>query len=61
MIERLAYSVEEAAASIGISDRKLRDLIHSEGFPLVRLGNRCLIPVDGLRRWLAEHQGGTVQ
>jgi hypothetical protein len=34
MIERLAYSVEEAAESIGISDRKLSDLIHSAGFPL---------------------------
>ena len=61
MIERLAYSVEEAAASIGISDRKLADLIHSAGFPLVRLGNRNIIPVDGLRKWLEENQGRTVQ
>ena len=61
MIERLALTVEEAAQSIGISDRKLRDLIHLEGFPLVRLGSRCLIPVDGLRWWLEENQGGTVQ
>ena len=61
MIERLAYSVEEAAASIGISDRKLSDIIHSDNFPLVRIGGRNVIPVDGLRKWLEDNQGRTVQ
>ena len=51
-MDKLAYSVEEAAESIGVSDRKVRDLINVEGFPVVRLGGRVVIPVDPLRDWL---------
>ena len=49
---KLAFTIPEAADAIGISDRKLRDLIHVEGFPAVRLGGRIVIPVDPLRDWL---------
>lgn len=60
-MERLAYTVKEAAESIGISDRKLNDLIHIEGFPVVRLGGRVVIPVGPLRDWLrAKAEAGEV-
>jgi len=53
MMEKLAYSVTEAAEVIGISDRKMRDLINVEGFPSVRLGGRAIIPVEALKNWLS--------
>ena len=53
-MEKLALTVEETAESIGVSDRKVRDLIHIEDFPVVRLGGRIVIPVDPLRDWLRE-------
>ena len=54
MVEKLALSVKEAAAAIGISDRKIWDLINVSGFPSARLGGRVIIPVDDLRRWLSQ-------
>ncbi|MDL2300399.1 helix-turn-helix domain-containing protein [Clostridiaceae bacterium OttesenSCG-928-D20] len=53
-MQKLALSIPEAAEAIGISDRKLRDLVCVKGFPVVRLGGRVLIPVDPLRDWLRE-------
>ena len=53
-MEKLAYTVKEAAESIGISDRKLHDLTRIDGFPVVRLGGRVLIPVEPLREWLRD-------
>ena len=51
-MEKLAFNVAAAAEAIGVSDRKVRDLVNVEGFPVVRLGGRVLIPVDPLRDWL---------
>lgn len=62
-MDKLAYNVAEAAEAIGVSDRKVRDLINVEGFPVVRLGGRTIIPVDPLRDWLREkaERGEVVQ
>jgi excisionase family DNA binding protein len=51
---RLAFSVEEAAASIGVS----RDLFDAEvrpGLRVVRVGRRVLVPVRELERYLDRH------
>ncbi len=47
---RLALRAREAAAALGISERKLRDL--SPYLPTVRLGGVLLYPVEGVRKWL---------
>lgn len=62
-MDKLAYNVTEAAEAIGVSDRKVRDLINVDGFPVVRLGGRTIIPVDPLRDWLREkaERGEVVQ
>jgi hypothetical protein len=49
-IERLAFGIKEAAVSLGISERKMRDI--ASQLPCVRIGMRVLIPVDSLREWL---------
>lgn len=50
-VARLALSIEEAAASLGVSrdtfDRAIRDDVR-----LVRVGSRLLVPVAELERWL---------
>ena len=48
---RLALRPAEAAQALGISERKLRQLLPK--LPIVREGGVVLIPVDGLRAWLA--------
>lgn len=55
--EKLAYSVAEAANAIGISKTAMYKLIHTEGFPVLILGNRRLIPVESFKRWLDKNAG----
>ena len=49
---RLALTIPEAAAAVGISERHLRALLPE--IPHVRLGNRVVIPVEPFRDWLRE-------
>jgi excisionase family DNA binding protein len=51
------YSVEEAARAIGVGVKTMYGLTNQPGFPVVRIGNRKVIPVDGLDKWLQERTG----
>lgn len=53
-MDKLAYTIEEAAEALCISSRKLSDLMHTSGFPVVSLGARKIIPVLDLQRWLSD-------
>lgn len=52
LAHRLALRPKEAAEALGVSERKLRAMLRD--LPHVRVDGAVLIPVDGLRRWLAE-------
>jgi excisionase family DNA binding protein len=57
---RLALSVDEAAASIGIG----RSLFYEQVLPelrVVRLGKRRLVPRSELERWLEENAARTLE
>ena len=47
--ERLALRPREAAQALGISERKLRELLPE--LPHVRRGGVLMFPVDSLRGW----------
>lgn len=49
---RLALRPAEAAIALGVSERKLRELLPR--LPHVRMDGVVMLPVDALRRWLAE-------
>ncbi|WP_297197481.1 helix-turn-helix domain-containing protein [uncultured Flavonifractor sp.] len=51
-MEKLAYSVPEAAEVLGVGVQAVYNLAHVAGFPAVRVGNRILIPCESLARWL---------
>jgi len=53
-VERISYSVVEAAAKIGISSRTLWSLIRQGQIGTFRIGTRVLIPADVLRAFIAE-------
>ena len=55
--EKLAYSVEEAAAVLGLSASKMYQVIKMEGFPVIVLGGRRIVPIKGLERWLETMAG----
>lgn len=47
--ERLAYRIDEAAESMGVSPRMIYYLIEAGKLSTVKIGRRTLIPADDLR------------
>ena len=54
---KLCLSVEELARELSISRGGAYDLVHSEGFPAVRIGCRIVVPVASLNQWLEAQAG----
>ena len=52
--EPMAVSAATAAQLLGISRPVIYRLMHEEGLPHFKIGNRTLIPTDGLRNWVAQ-------
>ncbi len=51
--ERLALRPGEAARALGVSERKLREMLPA--LPHIRAGGVVLIPVKALEDWLTEN------
>jgi excisionase family DNA binding protein len=49
--DRLAVSKAEAAELLGVSERLVEKLIGSRSFPVLRLGDRVVVPVRALEEW----------
>ena len=59
-MEKLSISVDEMAKMLGISRPVAYELTRREGFPVVRVSERrIVIPLDGLKAWLAHEQDNT--
>jgi excisionase family DNA binding protein len=54
--ERLAVSVREAAAMLGISPRSIQNYVSSKRLPARKIGRRTLIPVRALEAFLRTDQ-----
>ena len=52
LTNRLALSIDEAAAALGVSEATIRSMLPR--LPHVHLGRRVVLPVDALRDWLCE-------
>lgn len=52
-MDKLTYSAREAAAALGVSLPTFYELAARDDFPVVRVGRRVLVPVEGLRAWLS--------
>jgi excisionase family DNA binding protein len=50
--KRLAYSVPEVAAALGVDRNTVWRYVKSGDLPSRRLGYRVLIPVEALEEWL---------
>ena len=57
-----ALSVKQACAALGgIGEQTLRKWINRAGLPAIKVDNRVIIPVDGMRRWLKENEGRVIE
>ena len=51
--DKLVINVDELAEVLGISRPRAYDLVHTEGFPAVRVSERrFVVPVKALEAWL---------
>ena len=50
-------TVEQLQDFLGISRPKAYELVHTKGFPTVRLGRAIRVPREALMRWLEEQKG----
>lgn len=53
-IEKETLSVRDLSERLGISLPKAYELVKQPGFPVLKIGSRILIPIEGLRKWLME-------
>ena len=51
----LMLSVPDLTEALGISRAGAYELVKSEGFPTLHIGNRSLIPKDELVAWIKEN------
>jgi excisionase family DNA binding protein len=57
-VERLALSVSEAAAALGVSKDAIYDAVRCHELPAIRIRRRILIPLSALQHLLAEKKAG---
>ena len=50
----LCYTMDTLGEAIPLGRSLLGQLVHSEGFPAIKVGNRIIVPKKALERWLQE-------
>ena len=53
----LFLSAQMVAYVLGVSISSAYELMHENGFPSLRIGNRLVIPKDRFRQWVEEQVG----
>jgi len=53
-------SVEQMRQLLGVSRPKAYELVHTQGFPVVRLGRAIRIPREALMEWIGQQSGHVV-
>lgn len=52
MKEKSTMTVTDLAKTMGVSLPTAYNIVHSQGFPRIRVGKRIVIPCDAFERWL---------
>ena len=54
----LFLNAETVARVLGISPSSGYELMHEDGFPTLKIGNRIVVPSEQFFCWVAEDTGG---
>ena len=54
----LFLSAKTVAQVLGISLASTYELLHREGFPVVKIGSRLVVPKEKFLAWVEEQAGG---
>lgn len=56
----LFLNAETVASALGIAPSSTYELMHESDFPILKIGNRIVIPKEKFIQWVEQHtQGGT--
>ena len=56
----LFLNSELVAKVLGVSPSSGYELMHQPDFPVLRVGNRMVVPKDKFMLWVEEHTGGAI-
>lgn len=54
-MEKLTYSIAEAASVLGISKSYAYQMVKEQKLPVLSIGSRKVVPIRQLERWLEEN------
>lgn len=54
----LFLNTELVAKVLGISPSSSYELLHEPDFPVLKVGNRMVVPKEKFREWVEQHTGG---
>ena len=54
----LFLNAETVAKVLAVSPSSEYELMHEPGFPVLRVGNRMVVPKEQFIQWMNEHTGG---
>ena len=54
----LFLNAEIVAKVLGVSPSSGYELMHESGFPVLKIGNRMVVPKDKFIQWVEQHTGG---
>ena len=54
----LLLNSKTVAKVLGVSPSSGYELMHEPGFPVLRIGNRMVVPKEQFIQWVKEHTGG---
>lgn len=60
MLEKMLFSIEEAAELLGIGRSTAYDLVKGGELPSVKIGRRRLVPREALHTWIRKKTEGGV-
>lgn len=54
----LFLNSETVAKTLGVSPSSVYELMHGPDFPMLRIGNRMVVPKEQFIQWVVEHTEG---
>ena len=57
-MKKSIYQNYTVAKTLGVSPSSAYELMHEPDFPILRIGNRMVVPKEQFIQWVTEHTGG---
>lgn len=54
----LFLNADQVSKVLGISSASAYELLHEDGFPVLKVGNRMVVPKEQFVKWVKDHTVG---